>query len=115
MEPYQLKLTFKAALNAEGESNTFLYNKDKQYVACRVEKVNKGEVFDGLDNTQELVKENGGAGGGSEEEEGQEFDKEVLEEGMKEQKELSEKYDKAQLTEEYTYGFNNKYRDTFRG
>ena len=92
MEPYQLKLTFKAALNAEGESNTFLYNKDKQYVACRVEKANKGEVFDGLDNTQELVKENRG---GSEEDEGQEFDKEVLEEGMKEQKELSEKYDKA--------------------
>lgn len=34
---------------------------------------------------------------------------------MKEQKEISEKYDEVMTTEEYTYGFGNRYRDTFRG
>lgn len=29
--------------------------------------------------------------------------------------ELSEKYDKAQLTDDYTFGFAQKYRDVFRG
>ncbi len=56
MDPYQLKLTFQATLNAEGESNTFVYNKEKYYVTCRVEKANKGEVFEGLDNVEGLVK-----------------------------------------------------------
>jgi hypothetical protein len=56
MEPYQLKLNFQALLNAEGESNTFVYNKDKHYVTCRVEKASKGEVFEGLENIEELVK-----------------------------------------------------------
>jgi len=88
--------------------NNFMYNKDKQYVTCRVEKTSKGDVFEGLDNTEELVKERTTDGE-------DEFDKEVVEEGMKEQREISEKYDKAQLTEEYAYGFGNRYRDTFRG
>lgn len=43
------------------------------------------------------------------------FDKEVIEEGIKEQKELSAKYDKAQVSEEYPFGFAGRYRDTFRG
>ena len=75
-------------------------------MTCRVEKGSKGEVFEGLDNTKELVKERTSD---------DEFDKEVVEEGMKEQREISEKYDNAQISEDYTYGFGNRYRDTFRG
>jgi len=76
MDPYQLKLSFQATLNSEGELNTFVYNKDKHYVTCRVEKANKGEVFEGLDNVHGLVK------GLSDDED--EFDKEVVEEGIRE-------------------------------
>ena len=106
MDPYQLKLSFQASLNAEGEKNTFVYNKEKTYVTCRVEKVNKGEVFEGLENSEQLLQ------GESDEEE---FDKQVLAEGMEEQRQLNDKYEKAQLTEEYAFGFGSRYRDIFRG
>lgn len=76
MDPYQLNLSFKANLNSEGDLNTFVYNKDKHYVTCRVEKAYKGEVFEGLDNVDGLVK------GFSDDE--HEFGKEVVEEGIRE-------------------------------
>ena len=49
MEPYQLKLKVPGELNSEGELNTFVYNKEKATVTCRIEKTSKGEFFDKLD------------------------------------------------------------------
>ena len=55
MQPYQLKLNLSHSLNAEGENNNYVYKKEKATVTCRVEKMNKGEVFEGLDKPMERV------------------------------------------------------------
>jgi hypothetical protein len=49
LKPYHLSLRFEQPLNEHGETNKSSFNAEKGYITCRVEKLNPGEPFTGLD------------------------------------------------------------------
>ena len=87
LKPYQVKLDFKKPLNEHGEMNMSVYNEEKGFFTCRMEKLNVGENFDELDSLQEETKQ-------SEDPEEAEVD-EVVREELLEAKLAKSKYDEA--------------------
>lgn len=111
LKPYILKLTFPSLLNEHGEQNKSVFNGEKGYFTCRVEKLTLGEQFEGLDTIKSQLPE----ARIDQDLEFDEMDERMAKEEREEEVKAKERYQEAVQDNKHGYGFMNRYTEVFRG